>query len=165
MPQSAVFVAIGANLPTTAGRAPRATCLAAVEALRGLAGLRLMAVSRWYRTAAIPAGAPDYINGVAWLDGEAEPAALLGRLQAIETQAGRVRPYPNAPRVLDLDILAIGGLMRAAPDPVLPHPRLHLRRFVLQPLADVAPGWIHPILLKSAVALLEGVRDQSVSLA
>lgn len=73
-----------------------------------------------------------------------DPAALLAALHALEAAAGRQRPFPNAPRTLDLDIVAIDDLRRSAPDPVLPHPRAHLRRFVLQPLADVAPGWVHP---------------------
>jgi 2-amino-4-hydroxy-6-hydroxymethyldihydropteridine diphosphokinase len=105
-----------------------------------------MALSNWWETPADPPDprSPPYVNGVARLRGTAEPLALLRALQAIEDAAGRVRPYPNAPRTLDLDLIAVGGLLRPAPDPVLPHPRAHLRRFVLLPLAEVAPGWRHP---------------------
>lgn len=107
-------------------------------------------------------GAPWFVNGVIRLEGEAgDPAALLGMLHAIEATAGRQRPYPNAPRSLDLDLIDLDGLVRpgggAWPDPVLPHPRAHLRRFVLQPLAEVAPGWRHPLLGLSAAALLAGL--------
>lgn len=94
------------------------------------------------------------MNGVARLRGAADPAALLAALQAIEAREGRVRPYPKAPRTLDLDIVAVGGLLRAAPDPVIPHPRAHLRRFVLEPLREVWPGWVHPSTGQEVEALL-----------
>ena len=119
--------------------------------------MRLAAVSRWYATAPVPPmpGAPRYVNGAARLEGaRPDPALLLAALHGIEAAAGRERPYPNAPRVLDLDIVAIDDLQRAAPDPVLPHPRAHLRHFVLQPLAEVAPGWVHPALGLAVEALL-----------
>ncbi len=100
-------------------------------------------------------GAPRYVNGVARLEGTApDPAALLAALQRLEEGAGRQRPYPNAPRTLDLDIVAVDAVLRTAPDPVLPHPRAHLRRFVLEPLRDVAPGWVHPRLGTTVEALL-----------
>jgi 2-amino-4-hydroxy-6-hydroxymethyldihydropteridine diphosphokinase len=87
---------------------------------------------------------------------------LLARLQAIEATAGRVRSVRNAPRVLDLDIVAMGRLVRAAPDPVLPHPRAHQRAFVLVPLAEVVPGWVHPVLGLTVEALVAGLPDQGV---
>ena len=76
-------------------------------------------------------------------------------MQRIEARAGRRRSNANAARELDLDIIDIDGLVRAAPDPVLPHPRAHLRRFVLAPLAEVAPDWVHPRLGLGIAALLE----------
>jgi 2-amino-4-hydroxy-6-hydroxymethyldihydropteridine diphosphokinase len=151
------LIALGANLPSRTGFEPLATCRAAAAALDGLAGLRLAGVSRWYATMPVPpmAGVPRFVNGVARLVGPAcDPAMLLAALQGLEAAAGRERPYPNAPRTLDLDIIDIDGLRRDAPDPVLPHPRAHLRRFVLQPLADVAPGWVHPVLGLTVEALL-----------
>ena len=107
-------------------------------------------MSRWYRTAPDPPlpGAPPFVNGLALLEGEpgaSDPASLLAALHRLEDEAGRNRPFPNAPRTLDLDLIAMGDLRRGAA-PVLPHPRAHLRRFVLQPLADVWPGWRHPVL-------------------
>ena len=86
-------------------------------------------------------------------------------LQTIEADAGRVRGAPNAPRTLDLDIIAMGNLVRAAPDPILPHPRAHLRAFVLAPLADVAPGWVHPLLHRGPKALLANLADQLITVA
>ncbi len=105
-------------------------------------------------------GAPPFVNGVVLLereetDGRApDPARLLAALHALEDAAGRARPFPNAPRTLDLDLIALSDLRRAAPPPVLPHPRAHLRRFVLQPLTDVWPGWRHPVLGRTVEELL-----------
>ena len=153
-----ILIALGANLPTAAGRSPLETCQAAAAALDSLPGLRLRALSRWYQTAPVASvpGAPVFVNGAARLEGEAgDPGHLLAALHAIEDAAGRQRPFPNAPRVLDLDLIDLDGLHRLAPDPVLPHPRAHLRRFVLQPVGDVAPGWRHPVLGLTVAALLD----------
>jgi 2-amino-4-hydroxy-6-hydroxymethyldihydropteridine diphosphokinase len=160
-----ILIALGANLPGADGTSPLATCRRAAADLAALPGLRLLALSRWYATEPIPpSGQPPYINGVARLAGEAEPAALLAALQAMEAAAGRLRGEVNAARPLDLDIIAMGGanggLVRDAPDPVLPHPRAHLRAFVLAPLLDVAPEWVHPRLGLTAAALLAALPSQ-----
>ena len=156
-----ILVALGANLPSAAGTPPLQTCQHAAVALGGLAGLRCVALSRWFETEPIPpSGQPPYINGVARLEGPADPAALLEALQAVEASHGRVRSTPNAPRTLDLDIIAMGDLIRTGPDPILPHPRMHERAFVLAPLLDVAPDWWHPVLQISARALLDGLPPQ-----
>ncbi len=164
-----ILVALGANLPGPDGAPAIETCRRAAAALDALPGLRLRALSRWYATAPIPPtpGVPDYVNGVALLEprpGASSPApeALLAALQAIEARAGRVRPYPNAPRTLDLDLLDLDGLVRAGPDPILPHPRMQDRAFVLAPLCDIAPGWVHPRLGRSAAELLAGLGPQEV---
>jgi 2-amino-4-hydroxy-6-hydroxymethyldihydropteridine diphosphokinase len=158
-----ILIGIGANLPAPDGAPPLATCRAAAAALDALPGLRMVGLSRWFRTAPVPpSGQPDYVNGVARLRGSIDPAALLAMLQAIEARAGRRRGARDAARTLDLDLLAIGGLCRAAPDPVLPHPRAHLRGFVLAPLLDVAPDWVHPVLGRAAAALLADLPPQDV---
>lgn len=164
-----ILVALGANLPGPDGRDALATCRAAAARLDELPGLRLVALSRWYATAPVPPtpGHPDYVNGVALLAPRQGfpapgPVALLAALQGIEQAFGRVRPYPNAPRTLDLDIIDLDGQVRQAPDPILPHPRAHLRAFVLAPLADVAPGWVHPVLGETVEVLLAGMGAQDV---
>ncbi len=157
-----VFIAIGANLPGPLGQSAFSNCKAAVEALRGLNGLRLMGVSPWYQTASIPPGAPPYVNGVAWLVGIVDPASLLATLQRIETLGARERSVANAPRTLDLDIIAMGQTIRNAPDPILPHPRAHLRRFVMQPLCDLRPDWLHPVLGQRAIEILSGLPVQGI---
>ena len=161
---SRILVAIGANLPAGDGAPPLESCKAALAALGALPGLRLVAASRWWESAPIPPdpASPRYVNGVALLEGSADPASLLSALQAIENAAGRTRPYPNAPRVLDLDIIDLDGLVRDAPDPVLPHPRAHLRGFVLLPLAEVAPDWVHPRLEQPIAALMAALPAQDV---
>lgn len=155
-----ILVAIGANLPGPDGAPPVETCRRAAAALdRVLPGVRLVALSGWWASDPVPPqpGAPRFVNGVARLRARGappDPAALLAALHRLEAAAGRERPYPNAPRTLDLDLIACGALLRDAPDPVLPHPRAHRRGFVLCPLAEVAPGWRHPRLGLSVEALI-----------
>lgn len=166
-----ILIGIGANLPNRDGAPPLATCRWAAQRLDALPGLRLRALSRWYMSEPMPpSGQPPYVNAVARLgvdlgSAEPDPAVLLAMLQAIEAAAGRVRGEPNAARTLDLDIIAMGDggqMVRAAPDPVLPHPRAHLRAFVLVPLLDVAAEWAHPVEGLDAQALLRVLPDQGV---
>lgn len=149
------IIGLGGNLAGPLGAAPAATLEAAIAGLGAIAGLSLVARSRLWDSAAWPdASGPRYVNAVAVLEGDADPEALLARLHAMEAEEGRVRGAANAARPLDLDLLALGGLVRPAPDPVLPHPRLHQRRFVLAPLAEIMPDWRHPILARRAADLL-----------
>jgi 2-amino-4-hydroxy-6-hydroxymethyldihydropteridine diphosphokinase len=159
-----ILVAIGANLPGPAGEPPLEAAKAAVQALQALPGLKLKARSGWYRSAAIPKGDdPDYCNGMARLEGQADPATLLAQLHDIEARFGRTRPTPNAPRTLDLDLIDLNGIVRATPPPILPHPRAHLRAFVLRPILDVAPDWWHPAMHASVTTLLVDLPPQDIS--
>lgn len=125
------YVGIGANLAD-----PLAAVQQAIERLRPLG---LVAASSLYRSAPVDAQGPDFINAVAALDTPLTPLDLLNALQRIEAEFGRERPYRNAPRTLDLDLLLHGPTRLHSARLTLPHPRLHLRAFVLQPLLELAP--------------------------
>ncbi len=134
-----VFVGLGANLGDA-----RATVLQALAALGNLPQTQRVAQSSLYRSAPHQASGPDFINAVAELRTTLEPLALLRELQAMEQRQGRERPYRNAPRTLDLDLLLYGQRLVQVPDLQVPHPRLHERAFVLHPLLELAPALVHP---------------------
>ncbi len=132
-------IGLGANLGDA-----RATLQAALAALAALPGCRLLQASALWRSAPVDAGGPDFFNAVAALHTTLAPLDLLEALQAIEQRFGRERPYPNAPRTLDLDLLLLGDLQLHGPRLTVPHPRLHQRAFVLQPLLELDPGLVAP---------------------
>jgi 2-amino-4-hydroxy-6-hydroxymethyldihydropteridine diphosphokinase len=139
-----ILIALGANIPSRVG--PPAETLKTALATLGEKGVAILKVSSFIETPAWPDPTdPPFTNAVASLQTALQPLALLELLHAIETAYGRVRSRPNAPRTLDLDLLAHGGAVLAGARLTLPHPRLAERRFVLQPLAEVAPDWRHPV--------------------
>lgn len=150
-----IFVGIGANLSSPVYGLPLATCTAAIDALEA-EGLIVSRRSRWYASAPVPASdQPDFVNGVVEVETTMAPDALLRVLHEVERAFGRRRGVRNAARVLDLDLLAYYDLATTPGSvPEVPHPRMHQRLFVLQPLADLAPGWRHPRLKRSAADLL-----------
>lgn len=139
-----ILIAIGANLPSAVFGPPRATCEAAVGELERR-GVEVIDRSPWYESEPVPiSDQPWYVNGVLAVATTMDPESLLRTLHDIERQFGRVRRETNEARVLDLDLLAYGRLVRREP-PILPHPRMHDRAFVMRPLADMAPDWRHPV--------------------
>lgn len=129
------YIALGANLDD-----PVTQVSHAVTALSRLPHSRLLRTSSLYRTAPVGIhGQPDFINAVAAIDTELLPDALLDALLGIETEFGRRRDYHHAPRTLDLDLLLYEDHRMDTPKLVLPHPRMHLRAFVLAPLLEIAP--------------------------
>ena len=131
---SRAYVGIGANLGDS-----RAAVQQAMDALAALPGTREAARSSLWRSAPVEASGPDFINAVVALDTTLAPLELLAQMQRIESGAGRERPYRNAPRTLDLDLLLHGDARLDTPALVLPHPRMFQRAFVLRPLAEIAP--------------------------
>jgi len=130
---------VGANLGD-----PRAAVRKAIEDLAQLPGTVTVAVSSLYGSAPLDADGPDYVNAVVQVRTALGPDALLAALQAIEQQAGRERPYRNAPRTLDLDILLYGEHSVDREDLQIPHPRMWQRAFVVLPLAEIAPDLVSP---------------------
>ena len=149
------FVGLGSNLGDRG-----AQLASAFAALSVLPGTSLMARSSFYESAPLDADGADYLNAVARLRTSLAPLELLHALQAIESAAGRQRPYPNAPRCLDLDLLLYDDLAVESDELVLPHPRLQQRAFVVVPLLEIAPGlrWRGGERLDSLLPALAGQR-------
>ena len=148
----AVVVALGSNLP---GAYPSSRELldAAVKALDE-EGLKVVRASSWWRSKAWPEGSgPDFVNGVALVETEASTTEVLARLQRIERRFGRKPSDRNAPRSLDLDLVAYGRVSSDDDHLALPHPRAGERLFVMGPLAEIATKWRHPATGETASEL------------
>ena len=159
-----IYIGLGGNLPHPQYGSPKATLEAALASLRGRE-IEVRRVSPWYRTAPLPASdQPWYINAVAEISAHLPADRLLAELHAVEEEFGRVRSVPNAPRLIDLDLLdfrgeiAPGGPGKAT----LPHPRMTGRAFVLRPLADLAPDWRHPVTGASIGALVAALPGDQI---
>ncbi len=140
-----ILIGLGANLRHPRYGSPRQTLEAALLALAAI-GPQIVRRSRWYLSAPIPVSdQPWFVNGVIAVATERSPARLLGDLHEIEQRFGRERAKRNDARVLDLDLLAYGDAAREVDAPLVPHPRLSERAFVLLPLREVAPSWRHPV--------------------
>ncbi len=165
MPSSAppILIGLGGNLDSPRWGPPRETLNAALAALEA-AGVMVAARSSWYRSRPVPvSGQPWFVNAVAAVETQLEAGGLLALMQQIEHQFGRVRSVRNAARTVDLDLLDYRGEWRETAVLTLPHPRLHRRRFVLEPLDEIAPGWRHPRFGRSAQQLLAALDpDQPV---
>jgi len=143
-------VALGANLGDAV-----ATVRQALRDVSALPDTQLFKASSLYRSAPYEAQGPDFINAVALVHTQLSPLLLLHALQALEQQGGRERPFKNAPRTLDLDLIFYGDVVLATPELTLPHPRWHERAFVLQPLAEVWPERV-------SAEQLAAVQDQAI---
>jgi 2-amino-4-hydroxy-6-hydroxymethyldihydropteridine diphosphokinase len=144
------FIALGANLGEAVD-----TVRQAMRDIASLPQTTLVKKSSLYCTAPVDSSGPDYINAVVEISTALSAVTLLHKLQAIERGAGRLRPYRNAPRTLDLDILAYGDEVIDTPELTVPHPRMGQRAFVLVPLAEIDPGSVTP-------EQLAGVQGQSI---
>lgn len=149
------YVGLGSNLGDSG-----ATLRAALAEIAAVPGVSSCTASPFYRSAPVDASGPDFINAVALIATTLAPLDLLDALQAIELAHGRERPYRNAPRTLDLDLLLYGDVSMDTARLVLPHPRMHERAFVLRPLRDLAPGLVLP--QGRVDALLASLADQAI---
>ncbi|MBV6273541.1 2-amino-4-hydroxy-6-hydroxymethyldihydropteridine diphosphokinase [Alcaligenaceae bacterium CGII-47] len=149
------YIGLGANLGNT-----EATLHHAVDQIRSLPGIEQLQLSPLYRTAPIDSSGPDYLNAVARIQTSLTAHQLLSALQNIELAHGRLRPYRNAPRTLDLDVLLFGTEHIHDAILTVPHPRMHERAFVLRPLYDLAPD----LSLEQGVLqmLLQQCSDQAI---
>lgn len=158
-----ILIGLGANLPSARFGPPRATLEAALEALEER-GARIRRRSRWYESVPVPVSdQPWFVNGVALVETAADPAELLAILHAVEHDFGRERRQRNEARVVDLDLLAYGARVDPGPTPVLPHPRLGERAFVLRPLAELLPDWRHPVTGRSVAELIAALPADQVA--
>ena len=144
------YIALGANLGD-----PVASVLKAMDDIAALDGITLLKRSSLYRSAPMASSGPDYINAVVEVATRLSAPALLSAVQQIERRAGRERPYPNAPRTLDLDLLIYGSASIDSTALVLPHPRMFQRAFVLLPLFEIAPQCV-------TAAQLQAVQSQAI---
>ena len=135
-----------------------------IQILDQLPEIYLKSYSHWYQTIPIGPSQPDYLNGCAILETYLVPDKLLETLLNIEQQWGRVHRERWGPRTLDLDLLLYGDLMLETGTLQIPHPRMTQRGFVLVPLAEIAPNWVHPVNKKAIIQLLDGVDCFGVSL-
>jgi 2-amino-4-hydroxy-6-hydroxymethyldihydropteridine diphosphokinase len=150
------FVALGANVGDR-----EKSIRAALHALSQTDGVQVLRVSSLLDNPAVggPDGSPPFLNAVAALDTTLGAHALLHRLLDIERALGRLRRERWAPRTIDLDLILYGDKVISSDELVVPHPLMHERRFVLQPLAEIAPDAVHPTLQMSARGLLDALKD------
>jgi 2-amino-4-hydroxy-6-hydroxymethyldihydropteridine diphosphokinase len=147
------YIALGANLGDR-----RANLDAAIAHLRNTPGVRVTKVSSYIDNPAVggPADSPAFLNAAAEVETELSPRELLDRLLAIEQEMGRQRREKWGPRVIDLDLLLYGDAIVSEPNLQVPHPLMHERRFVIEPLVEIAPDAMHPVLRKTMRELLNG---------
>lgn len=163
--ENAILIAFGANLPTDQYGAPAQTLKAALEHLAKDGRVSIKAVSSFYETAPVPVSdQPWYVNGVARVETDLSAHDLLVQLHDVESEFGRVRRERNAARVIDLDLIAYGRELIDEDGGIqVPHPRMVERAFVLLPLRDVAPGWVHPVLGRTVEGLISDLPvDQQI---
>lgn len=152
-----IFVGLGSNLPVSDQLQGVHVLQQALREIENR-GLRIVSVSKFYRSEPVPVSDQDwYVNAAAQIKTNLSPESVLEILHAIEADFGRVRTVRNAARTLDLDLLSFGTEIRdeQGPAPHLPHPRMHLRAFVLLPIRDLAPQWCHPVTGASLSTLID----------
>ncbi len=156
-----ILIALGSNLKSEAYGDPLKNCQKAIEFLK--TRFELKKISNFYETEPIPQSNQEmYVNGVVSVKTNLEPEKILDELMNIEKIFKRIRHFKNESRVIDLDLLCYNGIILKDKHLQLPHPRMHLRRFVMQPLCDINKEWVHPILKEKAKNILKKLANQKI---
>ncbi len=159
-----IFIGIGSNLKSETYGPPISNCEAAFEQI-SQNRVDILRQSSWYETVPIPASTQqNFVNGVVAVKTNLDSSQLLDVLLAIEIEMGRQRSEPNAARIIDLDLLSFNAKIIDSDRLTLPHPRLTERAFVVQPIAEIAPDWRHPISGLLITEILAGLTDQDIKL-
>jgi len=155
---STAYVGVGSNLGDRLGNLRKAKRVLAEKS-----GIEDIRTSPFYETEPVggPGDSPKYLNGVWEINTALSPAELLETLRDVENSFGRTRPFADAPRTLDLDLLVWDDMVLDEGDLKLPHPKMHERFFVMKPFSDLAPQWMHPGYKKSAKQLMEALLANS----
>ena len=156
-----ILIALGSNLKSEAYGDPLKNCQKAIEFLKKK--FELKKISNFYETEPIPKSNQEmYVNGVVSVKTTLLPKKILDELMSIEKIFKRVRHFKNESRVIDLDLLCYNGIILKDKHLQLPHPRMHLRRFVMQPLCDINKDWEHPLLKEKAKNILKNLANQKI---
>ena len=162
MQKTDIYLGIGANLTPDGFTSPQAGCEAALDDLSGY-GIEIVKMSRWFESAPVPVSdQPWFKNAVIHAITSRNAAETLAALHEVEAQFGRQRRVRNEARVLDIDLLDFGGMHSDDASLLLPHPRMHQRAFVLLPLQDLAPDWVHPVTGESIQSLIDALPDGQI---
>ena len=157
-----ILVAIGSNLNSKSFGSPEQNCNAAIDMLRKY--FEVTQSSSFYKTEPIPRSEqPWFVNCIVNIKSKTSPSRISDTLLKIESQFGRKRNRKNEARVIDLDLIAYNSLIVKSLKLTLPHPRMHLRKFVIQPICDINKNWIHPISKKKAFEILKELANQKIS--
>jgi len=156
-----ILIAIGSNLDSDLYGFPLENCVNVINFLRKY--FFVIKVSKFYETEPIPkSNQPWYVNGVVEIKTNLKPKDIIKKLFFIESHFGRIRKLRNEPRVIDLDLLCYGNMIINQKNLIVPHPRLHKRKFVIKPICDINPSRIHPIIKKKARILLKALANQKI---
>ena len=156
-----IFIAFGSNLNSKSFGNPTQNCIKAIEILKKK--FDVQKISKFYQTEPIPKSSqPWFVNGVISIKTTITPLKILKNLMFIEESFKRKRNTKNEPRVIDLDLISYNDVVLNTESLILPHPRMHLRKFVLKPICDINDDWEHPVLKQKAKKLLKTLANQKI---
>ncbi len=157
-----VIIGVGGNINSEDGSHPVKTCNKAIQTFKDYS-IKVKKQSKWYNSEAIPkSDQPNFFNCIVIAKTKLNENDVLETLHKIEEKFGRIRNKINDPRSIDLDLIDYSGKIRCNKNIIIPHPRAHLRRFVMGPLAEINPDWIHPILKISVLEILNKLKKQKL---